>query len=105
MTLTDEGTIDNGVTKRRQQKIYSDVLGRTVKNEFLNWQGGSVYATEVYTYNARNQITVTRRYAGPDSSGTYQETTMTYDGFGRLASQHVPEQNFGTAFSLTPAPS
>jgi hypothetical protein len=33
VTLTDEGTIDAGVAKRRQQKIYSDVLGRTVKTE------------------------------------------------------------------------
>jgi hypothetical protein len=31
VTLTDEGTIDGGVVKRRQQKIYSDVVGRTVK--------------------------------------------------------------------------
>jgi hypothetical protein len=36
VTLTDEGTIDGGVAKRRQQKIYSDVLGRTVKTEILN---------------------------------------------------------------------
>ncbi len=44
LTHTDEGTIDNGVPKRRQQKIYSDVLGRTVKTEILNWQGGSIYS-------------------------------------------------------------
>ncbi len=45
VTLTDEGTIDAGVAKRRQQKIYSDVLGRTMKTEVLNWQNGSVYST------------------------------------------------------------
>jgi YD repeat-containing protein len=102
MTLTDEGTLDGGVAKRRQQKVYSDVLGRTVKNEFLNWQGSSdVYATTVYTYNARDQVTLTRRYAGPDSSGNYQDTTMTYDGYGRLGSQHVPEQSGGTATNWT----
>lgn len=97
MTLTDEGTLDAGVAKRRQQKIYSDVLGRTVKNEFLNWEGGSVYATTVYTYNARSQVTLSRRYAGAEGSGAYQDTTITYDGYGRVASQHLPEQNAGTA--------
>ena len=33
VTLTDEGTLVSGVAKKRQQKIYSDVLGRTVKTE------------------------------------------------------------------------
>jgi YD repeat-containing protein len=98
MTLTDEGTIDGGVAKRRQQKVYSDVLGRTIKNEFLNWDGdGSVYATTAYTYNARDQVTVTRAYAGSDTSGSYQDTTTTYDGYGRIASQHVPEQDDSAA--------
>lgn len=64
MTLTDEGTIDAGVPKRRQQKIYSDILGRTIKTEVLNWQGGSVYSTTVNTYNARDQVELTRQYAG-----------------------------------------
>ena len=49
VTLTDEGTLDGGVAKRRQQKIYSDVLGRPVKTEVLNWSGGSVYSTTVNT--------------------------------------------------------
>jgi len=53
VTLTDEGTIDGGVAKRRQQKIYSDVLGRTVKTEILNWHDGTVYSATVNTYNAR----------------------------------------------------
>lgn len=97
MTLTDEGTIDAGVAKRRQTKIYSDVLGRTVKTEILNWQGGSVYSATVNTYNARDQITQVRQYAGTDGSSTYQDTTMTYDGYGRLNTKHVPEQNAGTA--------
>ncbi len=96
VTLTDEGTIDGGVAKRRQQKIYSDVLGRTVKTEVLNWQGGSVYSATVNTYNARDQITLIRQYAGPEGSGTFQDTIMTYDGRGRLKTRHVPEQNAGT---------
>ena len=96
VTLTDEGTIDAGVAKRRQQKIYSDVLGRTVKTEILNWQGGSVYSATVNTYNARDQVTQVRQYAGPEGSGSFQDTTMTYDGYGRLKTRHVPEQSAGT---------
>ncbi len=92
VTLTDEGTIDAGVPKRRQQKIYSDVLGRTVKTELLNWQGGSVYSATVNTYNARDQVIQVRQYAGAEGSGTYQDTTLTYDGYGRLKTKHVPEQ-------------
>ncbi|HJP93693.1 MAG TPA: DUF4214 domain-containing protein [Pyrinomonadaceae bacterium] len=92
VTLTDEGTIDAGVAKRRQQKIYSDVLGRTAKTELLNWQGGSVYSTIVNTYNARDQLERIRQFVGAEGSGSYQDTMMTYDGFGRLKTQHRPEQ-------------
>jgi YD repeat-containing protein len=86
-TLTDE--------MGRQQKVYNDVLGRTAKVEVLNWNG-SVYATTSNSYNARDQVTLVRQYQGADTSGTYQDTTMTYDGFGRLKTKHVPEQNVGT---------
>jgi hypothetical protein len=91
-TLTDEGTIEAGVAKRRQQKIYADVLGRTIKTELLNWEGGTVYATTVNTYNGRDQVTLVRQYMGVEGSATYQDTSMTYDGFGRLKTKHVPEQ-------------
>jgi YD repeat-containing protein len=97
VTLTDEGTIDAGVAKRRQQKIYSDILGRQVKTEVLNWQGGSVYATTVNTYNARDQIKLVRQYQGDESSAVYQDTVMTYDGYARLKTKHVPEQDANTA--------
>ena len=96
VTLTDGGTIDAGTAKRRQQKIYADVLGRTVKTEILNWQGGSVYSATVNTYNARDQVEQVRQYAGPEGSATFQDTTMTYDGYGRLKTKHLPEQNAGT---------
>jgi YD repeat-containing protein len=95
VTLTDEGTIDAGVAKRRQQKLYSDVLGRTVKTELLNWQGGSVYSATLNTYNGRDHVTQARQYAGAEGSGTYQDTTLTYDGYGRLKTKHVPEQSAG----------
>jgi YD repeat-containing protein len=95
VTLTDEGTLEGGVSKRRQQKIYADVLGRPLKTETLNWQGGSVYSATVNTYNIRDQVTQVREYAGAEGSGTYQDTTLTYDGYGRLKTRHVPEQNAG----------
>src|SRR5689334_12634157 len=100
-TLTDEGTIDAGVAKKRQQKIYKDVLGRVVKTELLNWEGGSVYSTTVNSYNARDQLTLVRQYAGPDTSGTYQDTTMTFDGYGRQQTRHVPEENAGAGTTWT----
>jgi YD repeat-containing protein len=104
VTLTDEGTIDpaDHVTPRkRQQKIYSDALGRTVKTEILNWEGGSVYATTVNTYNVRDQETLVRRFAGAAPadlsdlscpSGTCQKTDLTYDGYGRMKTKHTPAQ-------------
>ncbi len=92
VTLTDEGTIDGGVAKRREQKIYSDVLGRTVKTETFNWEGGTVYSTVVNTYNARDQLTLVRQYQGNDQSSVYQDTTLDYDGHGRLQHRHLPEQ-------------
>jgi YD repeat-containing protein len=96
VTLTDEGTIDQGTTKRRQSRVYSDVLGRTVKTELLNWQGGSPYATTINNYNARDQLKSIRQYQGDEASGIYQETTMTYDGYGRLRTKHTPQQDSGT---------
>jgi YD repeat-containing protein len=113
VTLTDEGTIVNGEAKRRQQKIYSDVLGRTVKTEILNWQGGSVYSTSLTNYNARDQVTRVRQFdTGQGTvpsdmndlscpSGSCQQTTITYDGFGRLQTKHKPEQDEGTATAWT----
>jgi YD repeat-containing protein len=62
-TLSDEGTLVNGVVKYRQQKIYSDVLGRAAKTEVLNWDG-SVYSTTANIYNARDQITKVNQYQG-----------------------------------------
>ena len=100
VTITDEGAIQaDGSIKKRQQKIYADVLGRTVKTETLNWDGtgpngtgGTVYSATNVTYNARDQVTLVRQYAGPTSSTTFQDTTSSFDGFGRLKTQHVPEQ-------------
>jgi hypothetical protein len=99
VTLTDEGTIDGGTPKRRQQKIYSDVLGRTWKTEVLNWQGGSSYATTVTTYNGRDQVKQVRQWAGAEGTGAYQDTTMEYDGYGRLKTKRLPEQTAATVYN------
>lgn len=81
---------------RRRQKVYEDILGRSYKTETLNWDG-SVYSTVRTTFNGRNQATLVRRYEGADSGSVYQDTTMTYDGHGRLKTEHRPEQDAGTA--------
>lgn len=103
ITLTDE--------VGRRLKVFSDVLGRQWKEEVLNWDGSSVYSTTVSVFNVRDQLTNIKQYAGtapvdasstnaaascPNPSSTCQETLMTYDGYGRLQTKHVPEQNPGS---------
>ncbi|MCM3870120.1 MAG: hypothetical protein ND895_05415, partial [Pyrinomonadaceae bacterium] len=103
VTLTDE--------VNRRQKLYTDVLGRRWKTEVLN-PDSSIYSTSVTVFNARDQVTNLKKYAGtapedasstnaaascPNPSTTCQETTMTYDGHGRMETRHVPEQNAGIA--------
>jgi len=109
VTLTDEGTIDQGTAKRRQSKVYSDVLGRTVKTELLSWQGGSPSETTINTYNARDQLMRSRQFDSAQGTvpsdpndlscptGSCQQSVTTYDGYGRLQTRHEPEQDEGTA--------
>jgi YD repeat-containing protein len=87
---------DNPTTiARRTQKVYADILDRSYKTETLNWDG-SVYSSTKNFYNGRDQVILTRQYVGTEASPTYQDTTMTYDGHARLATQHRPEQNANT---------
>jgi YD repeat-containing protein len=90
VTLTDE--------VGRQQKVYSDVLGRTAKTEVLNWDG-TVYSTRVLAYNARDQITSAKQYQGADWSGIYQEVSETYDGYGRLQTRKAPIETSETSYT------
>lgn len=88
-------------TKRRWQKSYDDVLGRKFKNEVWDLDGASIYSTVKSTLNGRDQATLIRQYVGSDSSGTYQDTTMSYDGHGRLYQSHKPEQRDGSTLKYT----
>ena len=79
------------VNARRTQKIYADTLGRTYKKEFLNWNG-SVYSTTLMNFNGLDQPVSAKQFEGITNSLTFQETKFTYDGFGRLKTQHLPQQ-------------
>lgn len=98
----------------RQQKVYSDILGRQWKSEIWTWPDANnnrgVYSTSVSVFNARDQVTRAYQYSGnapfeasstnenptcPD--GSCQKATMGYDGYGRLLLKHVPQQETGTA--------
>lgn len=85
-------------TKRRTQKAYDDILGRTFKTESwdLDGAGPAPYSTVKTTFNGRDQATLIRQYSGSETSSTYQDTTATFDGHGRLKTQHRPEQDAGT---------
>ena len=99
--LDVSGTLQT--TKRRTQKVYEDILGRTIKAE--NWDldgaGTDPYSTVVSAYNARDQITSTIQYGGGTGSSVHQENTATYDGLGRLYTSHKPEQFNSTPSSPT----
>ncbi|MCA1634025.1 MAG: hypothetical protein LC802_09995 [Acidobacteria bacterium] len=63
----------------------------------LNPGGASVYSTATTTYNALDQATRVFEQAG--SSGAGQETLMSYDGHGRLASSKAPAQTGPTLYT------
>ena len=81
-----------GVYARRTRRVYEDLLGREWKTEAMNWDGATVYSTTVQSFNGRDQVLLSRQYAGPETSPTYQDTTATFDGHGRVWKTHDPEQ-------------
>ena len=103
-TALDEGTeittTVNGQPqtqiKRRQTKTFQDSLGRVVKTQLMNWEGGVAYSTAVTTYNVRDQITSTKEYSGNATgteacpSATCQKTDLAYDGHARLKERRLP---------------
>jgi YD repeat-containing protein len=80
----------------RRQRIYRDAHGRQAKTEELN-ADGSVYRTATSTYNPLDQIT--RVLVRQGTSGTGQETLVTFDGHGRVATRKEPAQSAPTAFA------
>ncbi len=80
-------------TARRTQKIYADILGRTDKTEVMNWDGTTPYTTVVTTFNGRDQATSIAQT--DNETASVQTTMMTYDGHGRLTTEHRPEQTAG----------
>jgi YD repeat-containing protein len=100
LVTTIEGELvprtDTTGNARRKQKVYQDILGRTFKAETFEWDGSTVYSAVVNTFNGRDQVVQARQYAGSTSSTTFQDTTASFDGHGRLSSSHRPEQRDGT---------
>jgi YD repeat-containing protein len=104
VTVSDEGTLINGVLTRRQRKVFSDVLGRPFKTQVLSWDG-TTYSTSITIYNARDQVKSVKIYQGAETgdgscpTGTCQETVMDYDGYGRLIYSKAPEQTSPTVYT------
>jgi YD repeat-containing protein len=87
----------------RQQRVYSDPMGRQWKTETLDNNGG-VYSTTTNTFNARDQVTAVNTYSGSATSdlscpsGTCMQSVITYDGYGRIATQRLPQQTAATTY-------
>jgi len=90
-------------TKRRTQKSYDDILGRTDKTEIWDLDGASLYSTTEVVLNGRDQTTQVTQTDNTDIHTPQKSlvTTMSYDGFGRLSSKHIPEQSTGTTTAYT----
>lgn len=50
----------------------------------------------VWKAQFRDQVLQTRQFEGTTSSSTYQDVTMTYDGFGRMKTRHYPIEDAQT---------
>jgi YD repeat-containing protein len=92
VTLTDE--------VGRKQMVYADSFGRSLKTEIFS-DASTVNSTSVTTYDVLDQVTQVREYSGNDSSSTYQDTTLQYDGYGRLWKTHKPEFDSSTYNTIT----
>ena len=105
VTTAVDASGNTQTTKRRTQKSYEDILGPTYKTEVWDLDGigigsnGTPYSTTNVMFNGRDQILSS---VITDSSSTlnpqpHQDTTATYDGHGRLATKHIPQQNTSTS--------
>jgi YD repeat-containing protein len=85
---------DGSGSARRKQKIYEDILGRTWKTVTMKWDGATPYSSVEQYFNGRNQIIKTKQidHTSVNSPQDFQEATVTFDGHGRIATSHRPEQ-------------
>jgi YD repeat-containing protein len=78
-------------TLRKKRTVEEDILGR-VKLDYT-WYLNDVYASTELKYNGRDQIVEKIEYSGgAESNNPHQNYTWSFDGHGRLVSQHRPEQ-------------
>ena len=111
VTILGENLASGATPKRRKQMVYSDFLGRPVKTESYNWPApygdGAVYNSTVSEYNARDQVTFVKQYAGAATAdgtcptGTCQQSEPQYDGHGRQKQVHTPEMDNNAWQSVT----
>ena len=64
--------------------------------EVYGWNGTTVYTSTEQKFNGRDQVLRTRQFEGTTSGSTYQDVTMTYDGFGRMKTRHYPIEDAQT---------
>ncbi|MDT4967431.1 MAG: hypothetical protein QOJ64_2168 [Acidobacteriota bacterium] len=91
----------------RKQQVTRDILGRDWKIEAFK-DDGSIYSTTINNYNALDQVMSVQVYDGAAASNgscpdnTCQQTSMDYDGYGRLNSRKLPQQTRATTYSYYP---
>lgn len=94
-TIQGEPTATGTPENRRTQKIWRDVLGRTIKSQILNYSGAA-YSTTLTEYNVRDQATVVKTFKGDAAIGascplgTCEQAEIVYDGHGRPQKRYLP---------------
>jgi YD repeat-containing protein len=85
--------IDSSPNEKRQTKIiYQDILDRSFSEQTYD-EDGSIHTTATTLFNGLDQPVKIKKYVGFSTSPRYQQTTYGYDGFGRLKTKKVPEQD------------
>ena len=111
---TGQGELIDG--KRRTQRVYADILGRTWKTEVLD-DNNQVYTSSVTKYNGRDQQVWTKQFAGAapgdalnsdscpvpqaNEPQTCQIAVSEYDGHGRISKNHASQQDANKFISYT----
>ncbi|MEZ5305925.1 MAG: FG-GAP-like repeat-containing protein [Pyrinomonadaceae bacterium] len=85
---------------RRTQKAYQDILGRTFKEQVMNWDGTTPYRTTTRTFDRRDQVSSLKVFEGDVTAQSFRESTSAYDGFGRITVSHLPNMDVGSDSNL-----